>query len=251
MSAQELRDLSPERQNAVLAATVFHLPHHLTDCVIDRFKKLMGILTRRADNQAAARVTRSGREVQKPLKDVFGSLPCGRDEGQRRGYTDAGLLHLISSNYPFVDDVGHFLRRGDCATERNIGILRHFERAVDAGKIGDLAGPAPHCRRAISLAVNGLEHRLYPFSKALFRRLHRLTIHPGGRALRNPQQIPLHPFARDVMGKRRKAEFRLTPSFRCYMFKSRFHGQLIFPLHERPCLPLNGAHVAQKHFNYR
>lgn len=141
MSAQELRDLSPERQNAVLAATVFHLPHHLTDCVIDRFKKLMGILTRRADNQAAARVTRSGREVQKPLKDVFGSLPCGRDEGQRRGYTDAGLLHLISSNYPFVDDVGHFLRRGDCATERNIGILRHFERAVDAGKIGDLAGP--------------------------------------------------------------------------------------------------------------
>lgn len=25
--------------------------------------------------------------------------------------------------------------------ERNIGILRHFERAVEAGKIGDLAGP--------------------------------------------------------------------------------------------------------------
>jgi hypothetical protein len=52
-----------------------------------------------------------------------------------------------------------------------------------------------------------------------------------------------------MMGKRREAEFRLTPSFHCYMFKSRFHGQLIFPLHERPCLPLNGAHVAQKHFN--
>lgn len=35
------------------------------------FKKLMGILTRRrANNQAAARVTRSVREVQTPLKDV-------------------------------------------------------------------------------------------------------------------------------------------------------------------------------------
>lgn len=34
------------------------------------FKKLIGILTRRADNQATARVTRSVRDVQKPLKDV-------------------------------------------------------------------------------------------------------------------------------------------------------------------------------------
>ncbi len=136
------------------------------------------------------------------------------------------------------------------ALKRPVRNSWHPERALlRLAGLGDVN--APHCRRAISLAVNGLEHRLYPFSKALFRRLHRLTIHPGGRALRNPQQIPLHPFARDVMGKRRKAEFRLTPSFRCYMFKSRFHGQLIFPLHERPCLPLNGAHVAQKHFNYR
>lgn len=60
------------------------------------------------------------------------------------------------------------------------------------------------------LAVNGLEHRLYPLSKALLRRLHRLTIYPGGRALRHPEQTPLHPFARDMMGKRLKAEFRLS-----------------------------------------
>ncbi|MGY6710101.1 MAG: Tn3 family transposase [Rhizobiaceae bacterium] len=70
MSAQHLRDLSPERRHAVLAATALHLSRHLTDCAIDMFKKIMGILARRADNRATARVTRSVREVQKPLKDV-------------------------------------------------------------------------------------------------------------------------------------------------------------------------------------
>ncbi len=39
--------------------------------------------------------------------------------------------------------------------------------------------------------------------------------------------------------------------FRCYLFKFRCHGQLIFSLNRRPCLPLNGAHVAQEQFNYR
>nr|WP_245416008.1 Tn3 family transposase [Mesorhizobium denitrificans] len=70
MSAQHLRDLNPERRYAVLAATALHLSRHLTDCAIDVFKKLIGALTRRADNQATARITRSVREVQKPLKDV-------------------------------------------------------------------------------------------------------------------------------------------------------------------------------------
>ena len=70
MSAQHLRDLNPERRHAVLAATVLHLSRHLTDGAIDMFKKLMGVLTRRADNQATARITRSVREVQKQLRDV-------------------------------------------------------------------------------------------------------------------------------------------------------------------------------------
>ena len=39
--------------------------------------------------------------------------------------------------------------------------------------------------------------------------------------------------------------------FRCYLFKFRFHGQLIFSLNRRPCLPLNGAHVAQEQFTCR
>lgn len=69
-SVQHLRDLNPERRHAILAATALHLSRHLTDCAIDMFKKIMGVLTRRADNRAAARVTRSVREVQKPLKDV-------------------------------------------------------------------------------------------------------------------------------------------------------------------------------------
>jgi hypothetical protein len=44
---------------------------------------------------------------------------------------------------------------------------------------------------------------------------------------------------------------QLVHSFHCYLFKLRFHGQLIFSLNRRPCLPLNGAHVAQEQFNYR
>src|SRR6476659_7718187 len=88
--------------------------------------------------------------------------------------------------------------------------------------LGDI--DPPNVRRAIPLAVDGLEHRLYPFFKALLRRLHRLAIHPGGGALWNLGQILLHPFARDMMGQRGKAEIWLTPSFRCYLFKFRFHG---------------------------
>ena len=109
----------------------------------------------------------------------------------------------------------------------------------------------PDIRCSISLAVNGLEHRLYPSIEALLRRLHRLSIHPSGRPLRNLQQILPHPIARDVMSQRREAEFWFASSFRCYLFKFRFHGQLIFSLNRRPCLPLNGAHVAQEQFNYR
>ena len=85
----------------------------------------------------------------------------------------------------------------------------------------------------------------------LLRRLRRLSIHPSGRPLRNLQQILPHSIARDVMSQRREAEFRFASSFRCYLFKFRFHGQLIFSLNRRPCLPLNGAHVAQEQFNYR
>ncbi len=70
MSGQHLRDLNAERRYAVLAATALHLSRNLTDCAIDVFKKLIGALTRRADNQAAQRVTRSVRELQKPLKEV-------------------------------------------------------------------------------------------------------------------------------------------------------------------------------------
>src|SRR6516165_3868362 len=40
------------------------------------------------------------------------------------------------------------------------------------------------------------------------------------------------------MGQRGEAKIWLTPSFRCYLFKFRFHGQLIFSLHRRPCLPV-------------
>ncbi|WFU51535.1 Tn3 family transposase [Sinorhizobium terangae] len=89
MSAQHLRDLNPERRYAVLAATILHLSRNLTDCAIDMFKKLIGALTRRADNQAAKRVTRSVRELQKPLKDV--SQVCHAIIKAREAGEDVGL----------------------------------------------------------------------------------------------------------------------------------------------------------------
>jgi len=60
MSAQHLRDLNPDRRHAVLAATALHLSRNLTDCAMDLFKKLIGSLTRRADNQAAKREVPEG-----------------------------------------------------------------------------------------------------------------------------------------------------------------------------------------------
>src|SRR6267142_6793512 len=73
-------------------------------------------------------------------------------------------------------------------------LFRSLERPVRDGRnpegalfrltgLGDI--DPPNVRRAIPLAVDGLEHRLYPFFKALLRCLHRLAIHPGGRALWN------------------------------------------------------------------
>src|SRR5215471_7159242 len=124
-----------------------------------------------------------------------------------------------------------------------------------AGPLFRLAGfgdiDPPNIRRSTSLTVNGLEHRLYPSLEAFLRRLHRLSIHPCGRPLRNLQQILPYPIARDMMSQRRETEFRFASSFCCYLFKFRFHGQLIFSLHRRPCLPLNGAHVTQEQFNSR
>src|SRR4249920_416060 len=53
------------------------------------------------------------------------------------------------------------------------------------------------------------------------------------------------------MRQRGETEIWITPSFRCYSFESRFHGWLVFSLHRRPDLPLNGAHVSHEQFNFR
>jgi hypothetical protein len=81
----------------------------------------------------------------------------------------------------------------------------------------------------------------------------RSVSHPTGspEAVARPRYPQNVAFARDVMGQRSEAEIWLPSSFHCYLFKFRFHGQLIFSLNRRPCLPLNGAHVAQEQFNYR
>src|ERR1700726_1471087 len=77
---------------------------------------------------------------------------------------------------------GQHLSRG--ALKRPVGDSWNPEGALlRLARLGDI--DPPDVRRAISLAVDGLEHRLYPVLEALLRRLHRLTIHPGGGSLRN------------------------------------------------------------------
>src|ERR1700722_19786537 len=79
-------------------------------------------------------------------------------------------------------DGGQHLSR--CALERPVGDSWNPEGALlRLARLGDI--DPPNVRRTISLAVDGLEHRLYPPLEALLRRLHRLTIHPGGGSLRN------------------------------------------------------------------
>jgi tetratricopeptide (TPR) repeat protein len=79
-------------------------------------------------------------------------------------------------------DAGQHLSRG--ALERPVGDSWNPEGALlRLARLGDI--DPPNVRRAISLAVDGLEHRLYPALEALLRRLHRLTIHPSGGSLRN------------------------------------------------------------------
>ena len=90
--------------------------------------------------------------------------------------------------------------------------------------LGDI--DAPNIRRSVSSPVDGLEHWLNPSPKVFLRLLHRLAIDPGGRTLWNLRQILQHAVTRDVMSQRGKTEFWFTPSFRCYLFKFRFHGQL-------------------------
>src|SRR5260370_68638 len=60
---------------------------------------------------------------------------------------------------------------------------------------------APDVRCPISLAVNGPEHRLYPFPEGLLCLSHGLAVHPWSRALRNLTQIRPYSFSCDVMGQ--------------------------------------------------
>src|SRR4029077_10613856 len=77
---------------------------------------------------------------------------------------------------------------GRAALERPVGDSWHAKWPLfRLAGFGD--GDPPDIRLSISLAVNGLEHRLYPSIEALLRRLHRLTIRPSSRPLRNLQKI--------------------------------------------------------------
>src|SRR6267378_6390852 len=105
---------------------------------------------------------------------------------------------------------------------------------------------APDVRCPISLAVNGSEHRLYPFPEGLLCLSHGLAVHPWSRALRNLTQIRPYSFSCDVMGQGSEPQFWLTSCLRCYSFESCFHGWFIFSLHRSPDLSLDRAHVSPR-----
>ena len=100
----------------------------------------------------------------------------------------------------------------------------------------------------ISLAVNGSEHRLYPFPEGLLCLSHGLAVHPWSRALRNLTQIRPYAFSCDVMGQGSEPQFWLTSCLCCYWFESYFHGWFIFSLHRSPDLSLDRAHVPLEQF---
>src|SRR5262245_37351630 len=75
-----------------------------------------------------------------------------------------------------------------------------------------------------------------------------VSILTPGRGRRSP---PPAPTERSMRIYRTTLFDRWFTVSRCYLFKFRFHGQLIFSLNRRPYLPLNGAHVAQEQFTYR
>jgi hypothetical protein len=124
---------------------------------------------------------------------------------------------------------------GRAALERPVRNSRNAERALllFAG-LRDI--DASDIRRSITASVDGLEHWLNPSPKALLRLLHRLPINSSGRAIWNLRQTLPHSVARDVMGQRGEAEFRFTSSFRCYLLKFRFHGQLDLLFEGKGCV---------------
>src|SRR6202035_4714460 len=82
-------------------------------------------------------------------------------------------------------DGGQHLSRG--ALERPVGDSWNPEGALlRLARLGDI--DPPDVRRAISLAVDGLEHRLYPVLEALLRRLHP-SDHPPRRRIASESLI--------------------------------------------------------------
>ena len=96
---------------------------------------------------------------------------------------------------------------------------------------------SPNVRRLLSLALDGLKHRVNPIPKVLLRLRHPLSVHPRSRVFWNLTQILPDPLLPDVMGQGRKPELRFTSSLGCYSFESCCHGWRFFSLPRRPKPP--------------
>ncbi len=127
--------------------------------------------------------------------------------------------------------------------ERPISYTRYAQRTfLLLTGLGNI--DAPNARRLISLTMNRLDHWSNPFPEALLCFRHCLAINSGSRPEGNLTKIPPEPLRRQVMGQGSEPELSVTSSFRCYSFKSRFHGWqvcLLFSHCMEPMLPKNDS----------
>jgi hypothetical protein len=70
MTARHIRDLARLRRLAVLMATAIRMEADLTDSALAMFDKLMGTLSRRAENRTAEKTLNSVRDTQAQLRTL-------------------------------------------------------------------------------------------------------------------------------------------------------------------------------------
>ena len=138
------------------------------------------------------------------------------------------------------------IERGVLAMSEQNRALRELAAVHDSGRpdrIGErftqdfrLAGCVGLAAGVVSLRIGGMPSRPREF-------------HPEHRVVGSSRPPPT-PTERSVRSYRTTLFDRWFTAL-CYLFKFRFHGQLIFSLNRRLRLPLDGAHVAQEQFTCR
>ena len=104
-TVQHLRDLSQVRRHALLAVTAIRMEATLTDAALGMFDKLMGSLSRRAENRTAEKTLKSVRETQGQLRTLVAACRTLID-AREGGHDPFEALDKTIGWYKFVASVG-------------------------------------------------------------------------------------------------------------------------------------------------